>query len=54
MAAVVGWAAYEWIPMLEYPGLRYLAWAGYGYLQGLIWTGLWVGTLSKEEVRADP
>ncbi|MCJ1312457.1 hypothetical protein MMC25_006131 [Agyrium rufum] len=34
--------AFVYIPELELSALRYAAWIGYGYVQGLAMTGLWV------------
>ena len=36
------YAAYKYIPGIEYALARYTAWALYGYVQGLSMTGLWV------------
>lgn len=35
-------AAYTYIPRIQNNLLRYAAWAVYGYVQGLAFTGLWV------------
>ncbi|SLM38213.1 delta-12 fatty acid desaturase [Lasallia pustulata] len=35
-------AAYTFVPQIENNLLRYAAWATYGYVQGLAFTGLWV------------
>ncbi|KAK5655726.1 hypothetical protein OQA88_5263 [Cercophora sp. LCS_1] len=42
MIAGLAWAALRYIPAIESTPLRYTAWAAYGYLQGLICTGLWI------------
>lgn len=38
-------AAYYILPMLPHVILRTAAWLGYGYIQGLLFTGIWVGVL---------
>lgn len=38
----LGWAALTYIPGIENTPLRWAAWIGYGYLQGLFCTGLWI------------
>lgn len=40
-------AALYLIPLMENPWARYAAWAGYGYVQGLAFTGLWVSVFEK-------
>jgi hypothetical protein len=45
---ILGWVAWTYIPLIRYEGLlgidlvRYAAWLLYGYVQGLIFTGIWV------------
>ena len=46
LAIILMRVAYVSIPLLEAGVLRYVAWASYGYLQGLVCTGLWVRKLS--------
>ena len=36
------YAAYKYIPQIELPSARYVAWAAYGYVQGQQMTGIWV------------
>lgn len=42
MAVALGYAAFTYIPALENSTLRTLAWIAYGYLQGLVCTGIWI------------
>ncbi|KAH6612334.1 bifunctional D12/D15 fatty acid desaturase [Chaetomium sp. MPI-SDFR-AT-0129] len=42
MAAVLGWAALTYIPQIENFAWRVVAWTVYGYVQGLIGTGIWI------------
>ncbi|KAK3374805.1 fatty acid desaturase-domain-containing protein [Podospora didyma] len=42
MAVAFGWAALTFIPQIEQTALRAMAWIVYGYVQGLILTGLWI------------
>ncbi|KAL2189138.1 bifunctional D12/D15 fatty acid desaturase [Thermothelomyces heterothallicus CBS 203.75] len=42
MAAALGWAAFTYIPQLESFGWRTVAWMVYGYVQGLVCTGIWI------------
>jgi fatty acid desaturase len=49
MAAGVMVIGYTFIPKIENLALRSLAWLAYGYLEGLIMTGLWVSFLLREE-----
>ncbi|KAK4198061.1 fatty acid desaturase-domain-containing protein [Triangularia verruculosa] len=42
MAGVLGWAAFTYIPQISDSIVRGLAWALYGYLQGLVLTGVWI------------
>lgn len=42
MAAALGWAALTYIPGIENTYYRYAAWTVYGYLQGLVLTGVWI------------
>ncbi|KAL2261291.1 hypothetical protein VTK26DRAFT_4450 [Humicola hyalothermophila] len=42
MATALGWAALTYIPGIENTGLRYAAWSVYGYVQGLVLTGVWI------------
>jgi hypothetical protein len=43
-----GWVAWTYIPLIRYEGrleidlVRYAAWMLYGYVQGLVFTGIWV------------
>jgi len=34
--------AYYFIPQITTPAIRYIAWAAYGFIQGLTFTGIWV------------
>ena len=38
----LGWAAVTYIPTIDNAALRTVAWIVYGYVQGLIGTGLWI------------
>jgi fatty acid desaturase len=42
MASALGWAALTYIPSIAHPILRTAAWIVYGYVQGLICTGIWI------------
>ncbi|KAL2141062.1 hypothetical protein VTI28DRAFT_2909 [Corynascus sepedonium] len=42
MAAALGWAAFSYIPQIEGFAWRTAAWIVYGYLQGLVCTGIWI------------
>ncbi|KAL0474133.1 bifunctional D12/D15 fatty acid desaturase [Neurospora intermedia] len=42
MAFGLGYLAWQYIPLITSTPLRYGAWALYGYLQGLICTGIWI------------
>ncbi|KAL2160453.1 hypothetical protein VTH06DRAFT_1141 [Thermothelomyces fergusii] len=42
MAAALAWAAFTYIPQLESFGWRTAAWMVYGYVQGLVCTGIWI------------
>ncbi|KAL2123784.1 hypothetical protein VTJ04DRAFT_149 [Mycothermus thermophilus] len=42
MASALGWAALTYIPSIAHPILRTAAWIVYGYVQGLICTGVWI------------
>jgi fatty acid desaturase len=42
MCLSLGWAALTYIPQLEQPAARWAAWIVYGWLQGLICTGIWI------------
>lgn len=42
MIGTLGWAALRYIPAIEDATLRTGAWIVYGWLQGLICTGLWI------------
>ena len=42
MAAALGWAAFTYIPQIEDFAWRTAAWIVYGYVQGLICTGVWI------------
>lgn len=37
------YTAHNYIPRINIPLARYLAWAAYGYVQGQQMTGIWVG-----------
>ncbi|KAK4692523.1 hypothetical protein P7C71_g4701, partial [Lecanoromycetidae sp. Uapishka_2] len=37
------YAAYSYIPQIELPLARWVAWAAYGYVQGQQMTGIWMG-----------
>lgn len=42
MLLTFGYLAYNYIPLIDNVLLRGAAWAFYGCLQGLVFTGLWV------------
>ncbi|KAK7699012.1 hypothetical protein SLS57_012484 [Botryosphaeria dothidea] len=42
VAGALFYAAWAFIAHIEYQMARYAAWALYGYIQGLAWTGIWV------------
>jgi omega-6 fatty acid desaturase (delta-12 desaturase) len=42
MAAALGWAALTFIPQIESSLWRTAAWIVYGYVQGLVCTGIWI------------
>ncbi|KAK4239597.1 bifunctional D12/D15 fatty acid desaturase [Achaetomium macrosporum] len=42
MAAALGWAALTFIPQIESSLWRTAAWIIYGYVQGLVCTGIWI------------
>ncbi len=42
MIGALGWAAVRYIPAIEDTTLRVAAWIVYGYVQGLVCTGLWI------------
>jgi bifunctional Delta-12/omega-3 fatty acid desaturase len=42
MVGSLGWAATTYIPTIEDATLRAVAWAVYGYIQGLFCTGIWI------------
>ncbi|KAK3990141.1 putative delta(12) fatty acid desaturase [Cladorrhinum sp. PSN332] len=42
MAGALGWAAFTYIPQIQDSILRGTAWAIYGYVQGLVLTGVWI------------
>ncbi|KAK4138109.1 hypothetical protein BT67DRAFT_368896 [Trichocladium antarcticum] len=42
MAVALGWAALTYIPAIENNLYRAAAWIAYGYLQGLVLTGVWI------------
>ena len=42
LAGAFALTAYKYIPLIEDTTLRWLAWAFYGWIQGLFFTGLWV------------
>lgn len=46
MASGLMLAAFNFIPLIQSPLLRYSVWALYGWLQGLIMTGIWVGLVA--------
>ena len=45
-------AAYTFVPQIENNLLRYAAWAAYGYVQGLAFTGLWVCEIASTALSA--
>lgn len=42
MALALGWAAFTYIPSMENNLYRNIAWISYGFLQGLVLTGVWI------------
>ena len=48
LAGIIMYLAYLYIPLINDPSLRFVAWAFYGWLEGLVFTGLWVNTPSPE------
>ncbi|KAL6858084.1 hypothetical protein ACO1O0_005536 [Amphichorda felina] len=42
LAGVLGWAAVTYIPTLPDAASRTAAWVAYGFIQGLVCTGLWI------------
>lgn len=42
LAFGLGWAALTYIPQIEDQVLRTAAWIAYGYVQGLVLTGVWI------------
>ncbi|KAK4187161.1 fatty acid desaturase-domain-containing protein [Podospora australis] len=42
MAGALGWAAFTYIPQINDTIVRSAAWVIYGYLQGLVLTGVWI------------
>ncbi|KAJ6784579.1 hypothetical protein PWT90_09626 [Aphanocladium album] len=42
LIGTLGWAAVRYIPSIEDATLRAAAWIAYGFVQGLICTGLWI------------
>lgn len=42
VAGTVMYVAYNYIPKIEIPLARWIAWATYGYFQGQQMTGIWV------------
>jgi len=42
LAITLASLAYRFIPQVETPILRYATWAAYGWLEGLVFTGIWV------------
>lgn len=50
--AIFGSVAWYFIPHIQYTPARYVAWIAYGYVQGLVFTGLWVArsTFPEEAV----
>ena len=42
MAGALGWAALALIPQIGSGGLRMAAWMAYGFVQGLVCTGIWI------------
>jgi hypothetical protein len=47
--AAIAYVAWAYIPGIQMPIARYAAWAIYGYIQGLVFTGLWVRTFTLSE-----
>jgi hypothetical protein len=51
ISGALGWMVWTYIPYirfedrLEFELLRYSAWLIYGYVQGLIFTGIWVSII---------
>ncbi|EGP84094.1 uncharacterized protein MYCGRDRAFT_101437 [Zymoseptoria tritici IPO323] len=42
VAALIAFAAYKTIPLVEYWPARWALWALYGYIEGLVFTGIWI------------
>lgn len=42
LVTALGWTAVRYIPSIEDATLRFAAWALYGFVQGLICTGIWI------------
>lgn len=42
LASTLAYAALRFLPKVPNFPLRYISWAVYGYLQGLVLTGVWV------------
>jgi omega-6 fatty acid desaturase (delta-12 desaturase) len=42
VALVIAVAAYKAIPLVSYWPLRWALWALYGYIEGLVFTGIWI------------
>ena len=42
LATTIMGLAFVYIPKVEPAPLRYVAWAAYGYIEGLVFVGLWV------------
>lgn len=42
MAMALGWAALTYIPRIDGAAWRTAAWIAYGYVQGLVCTGVWI------------
>lgn len=40
--SILMFAAFTYIPKINDPVMRWSAWALYGYVEGLLFTGLWV------------
>lgn len=47
------WAAYQFIPFIEDTAWRWLAWALYGWIEGLFFTGLWVSPISETKRKTE-
>ena len=39
-------AAFNFIPLIQNPLIRYSVWALYGWVQGLVMTGIWVSLVT--------